>query len=58
MYFMVPNGYVLAGIGEDWVCMTHPHVLRCSEGACAKGQLGVQRLVDCDCSMTDTFWNY
>ena len=28
------------------------------EGACAKGQLSVQRLVDCDCSMTDTFWNY
>ena len=28
------------------------------EGACAKGQLGVQRLIDCDCSMTDTFWNY
>ena len=28
------------------------------EGACAKGQLGVQRLVDCDGSMTDTFWNY
>ena len=28
------------------------------EGACAKGQLVIQRLVDCDCSMTDTFWNY
>ena len=28
------------------------------QGACAKGQLGVELLVDCDCSVKDTFWNY
>ena len=47
--------YVLAGISKYWVYIC---ILCSGPGVCAKGQLGVQQLVDCDCSVTDTFWNY
>ena len=51
--------------GMDWqVWVSTGHVSVCIflgfsvQGACAKGQLNVQLLVDCDYSMTETSWNY
>ena len=44
--------------GREYIHQYEPNTIKYRPIQAAKGQLGVQLLVDCDCSMTDTFWNY